>query len=161
MEFVPRLSYSMRTDSTTFRMVGNALETVAWIRLLPSAASFHAEEVPKIEIRLFPTSPWKWSTVPYFFSHPIWQLTLYQINKGHEKWYVRLGSSWMSSWCVAFPVTAPCSLERGYRTFGGTQCLYVQGSRGGVWPYLHVYAELTKVKLDYCYACVFLKGLPS
>jgi len=29
MEFVPRLSYSMRTDSTTFRMVGNALETVA------------------------------------------------------------------------------------------------------------------------------------
>jgi hypothetical protein len=61
--------------------------------------------------------------------------------------------------CVAFPVTAPCSLVRGYRTFGGTQCLYVQGSRGCVWPYLYILAELTKVKLDYCYACVFLKGL--
>jgi hypothetical protein len=72
----------------------------AWNRCVnsafPLAASLHAEEVPKIEICLFLTSPWKWSTVPYYFSYPIRQPTLYQINKGHAKWYVRLRYSWLS-----------------------------------------------------------------
>jgi hypothetical protein len=72
---------------------------------------------------------------PLFFSHPIRQLTLYQINKDHAKLRFNV---FMAVLMVrgAFPVTAPCRLARSHQTFGGTQCLYVQGSKGCVWPYL-------------------------